>query len=71
MKVAADCRTAKELVKKRRRMLRISNVRYGFYHRAKSNPSICMTKSNEPVEKVIFRRLIKNARMQGARNPEE
>jgi hypothetical protein len=27
--------------------------------------------SSEPVRKVIFCRLIKNARMQGARNPEE
>jgi len=27
--------------------------------------------SIEPVEKVIFCRLIKNAQMQGARNPEE
>jgi hypothetical protein len=28
-------------------------------------------KKQKPVEKVIFCRLIKNARMQGARNPEE
>jgi hypothetical protein len=28
-------------------------------------------KAKDPVEKVIFCRLIKNAQMQGARNPEE
>jgi hypothetical protein len=28
-------------------------------------------KSLEPVEKLIFLRLIKNAQMQGTRNPEE
>jgi hypothetical protein len=28
-------------------------------------------KNKEPVEKLIFFRLIKNAKMQGARNPEE
>jgi hypothetical protein len=32
---------------------------------------ILSVKPNEPVEKLIFPRLIKNAPMQSARNPEE
>jgi hypothetical protein len=43
--------------------------------KARGQKKMCMKyrelKNKQPVEKVIFFRLIKNAQMQGARNPEE
>jgi hypothetical protein len=48
--------------------IRLRSITYKDY--LISNPIKIMT-YEEPVEKVIFFRLIKNAQMQGARNPEE